>query len=192
MGLEAANNDIDELVEKHSQELTSEELTQLHFVSKQEVVETLSEEEITAKQQSSDAIREMLKAWETVASFLRQILQKLDERLQQLGPDENLRSFSTLRRNAFRKVKRPCFINLPGSDCDNMDIAGLAKDQGHWAGALSPGKKRRKRPCSFNLPGTSCDNSEMIGTGKDTGHWASEISPGRKRSIKKLRDLLHD
>ncbi|XP_067136557.1 uncharacterized protein [Centruroides vittatus] len=105
--------------------------------------------------------------------FLRQILQKLDERLQQLG-------------------KRPCFINLPGSDCDNMDIAGLAKDQGHWAGALSPGKKRRKRPCSFNLPGTSCDNSEMIGTGKDTGHWASEISPGRKRSIKKLRDLLHD
>ncbi|XP_023234053.1 uncharacterized protein LOC111633673 [Centruroides sculpturatus] len=88
--------------------------------------------------------------------------------------------------------KRPCFINLPGSDCDNMDIAGLAKDQGHWAGALSPGKKRRKRPCSFNLPGTSCDNSEMIGTGKDTGHWASEISPGRKRSIKKLRDLLHD
>ena len=56
-----------ELVEEHSQELTTEELMELHCVSQQEVVEeSLSEEEeeVTAKQQSSGAIREMLKAWE--------------------------------------------------------------------------------------------------------------------------------
>ncbi|PNF19045.1 hypothetical protein B7P43_G11706 [Cryptotermes secundus] len=58
MGLEVDNNDIDELVEKHSQELTTEELMEFHCVSQQEVVEkSLSEEEeeeedVTAKQQS--------------------------------------------------------------------------------------------------------------------------------------------
>ncbi|GBO26528.1 hypothetical protein AVEN_253957-1 [Araneus ventricosus] len=64
-GLEVDSNDIDELVEEHSQELSTEELAELHCASQQEVVEeSLSEkdEEVTAKQQSSDAIREMLKA----------------------------------------------------------------------------------------------------------------------------------
>ncbi|PNF40924.1 hypothetical protein B7P43_G14973 [Cryptotermes secundus] len=73
MGLEVDNNDIDELVEENSQELTTEELMELHCVTQQEVVEeSLSEEgeEVTAKQQSSAAIREMLKAWETVASYI--------------------------------------------------------------------------------------------------------------------------
>ncbi|GBO12098.1 hypothetical protein AVEN_136450-1, partial [Araneus ventricosus] len=69
MGLEV-ENDIDELKEDHnqelnteelkedhSQELNTEELTDLHCVSQQEVVkENLSEEEVTAKQQSSDTI----------------------------------------------------------------------------------------------------------------------------------------
>ncbi|GBN31843.1 hypothetical protein AVEN_199288-1 [Araneus ventricosus] len=68
-GLEVDSNDIDELVEEHNQELTTEGLMELHCVSQQEVLkESLSEEEeITAKQHSSNAIREMLKAWETVA-----------------------------------------------------------------------------------------------------------------------------
>ncbi|PNF38060.1 hypothetical protein B7P43_G00349 [Cryptotermes secundus] len=46
IGLEVDNNDIDELVEEHSQQLTTEELMELHCVSQQEVVEvSLSEEE---------------------------------------------------------------------------------------------------------------------------------------------------
>ncbi|GBL78100.1 hypothetical protein AVEN_143394-1 [Araneus ventricosus] len=69
-GLEVDSNDIGELVEEHSQELTTEELMELHCVSQQEVMEkSLSEEEkVTAKQQSSRTKKEMLKAWETVAS----------------------------------------------------------------------------------------------------------------------------
>ncbi|PNF32747.1 hypothetical protein B7P43_G11578 [Cryptotermes secundus] len=48
MGLEVDNNDTDELVEEHSQELTTEELMELHCVSQQEAVEeSLSEEEVT-------------------------------------------------------------------------------------------------------------------------------------------------
>ncbi|PNF41338.1 hypothetical protein B7P43_G16757 [Cryptotermes secundus] len=76
MGLEVDNNDIDELVKKHSQELTTDELMELHCVSQQEVVEeSLSEEEeeeevVTAKQQSSGAIREILKVLETVAQYI--------------------------------------------------------------------------------------------------------------------------
>ncbi|GBN35957.1 hypothetical protein AVEN_54229-1 [Araneus ventricosus] len=73
--LEVNSNDIHlqglwklELVEEDYQELTTEELMELHCVSQEEVMEeTLSEEEVTAKQQSSVAIREMLKALETVA-----------------------------------------------------------------------------------------------------------------------------
>ncbi|GBN81253.1 hypothetical protein AVEN_64565-1 [Araneus ventricosus] len=38
MELELNNNDIDELVEEHSQELTNKEFTELHCVSQQDVV----------------------------------------------------------------------------------------------------------------------------------------------------------
>ncbi|GBM99723.1 hypothetical protein AVEN_188206-1 [Araneus ventricosus] len=57
--LEVDSNDIDELVEEHSRELTAEELMELHCVSQQEVMEeSLTEEEnVTAKQQSSSAIK---------------------------------------------------------------------------------------------------------------------------------------
>ncbi|GBM92953.1 hypothetical protein AVEN_223643-1 [Araneus ventricosus] len=39
MGLELDNNNIDDLLEEHSQELTTEEFTELHCVSQQENVE---------------------------------------------------------------------------------------------------------------------------------------------------------
>ncbi|GBO31416.1 hypothetical protein AVEN_246318-1 [Araneus ventricosus] len=51
--------EVDKLVEEHNKELTTDELIELHCVSQQEVME----EEVTAKQQSSSAIREILKAW---------------------------------------------------------------------------------------------------------------------------------
>ncbi|GBO17898.1 hypothetical protein AVEN_12175-1 [Araneus ventricosus] len=72
MGVEVDNNDIDELVEEHSQELITEELMNLHCVSQQGVEESLLEEEkVTAKQQFSGEIKEMLKAWGTVASCIK-------------------------------------------------------------------------------------------------------------------------
>ncbi|GBM77048.1 hypothetical protein AVEN_79059-1 [Araneus ventricosus] len=50
-GLEVDSNNIDELVEEHNQELTTEELMELHCVSQQEVMEqSLSEwKEVTIK-----------------------------------------------------------------------------------------------------------------------------------------------
>ncbi|GBM50571.1 hypothetical protein AVEN_266788-1 [Araneus ventricosus] len=45
MGLEVDNNDIDEFVEEHSQELATKELMELHCISLQEVVEESSSEE---------------------------------------------------------------------------------------------------------------------------------------------------
>ncbi|GBM89067.1 hypothetical protein AVEN_241289-1, partial [Araneus ventricosus] len=54
MGLEVDKNNIDELVEDHSQELTTKGLMELHFVSQQQALEeSLSEkEDVTANQQS--------------------------------------------------------------------------------------------------------------------------------------------
>ncbi|GBL95490.1 hypothetical protein AVEN_54099-1 [Araneus ventricosus] len=67
-GVEMDSNDIDALVE----ELTTEELMELNCVSQQEVMEESfsEEEEVTAKQRSSSAIREMLEVWETIASYI--------------------------------------------------------------------------------------------------------------------------
>ncbi|GBL81685.1 hypothetical protein AVEN_93468-1 [Araneus ventricosus] len=69
-GLEVDSIHIDQLVEEHSQQLTTEEVMELHRVLQQEVMEeSLSEEEeVTAEQKSSSTMREMLKAWRTVAS----------------------------------------------------------------------------------------------------------------------------
>ncbi|GBO22366.1 hypothetical protein AVEN_32173-1, partial [Araneus ventricosus] len=65
------SKDIGELVEEQNQEMTTEELMQLHCISQREVIqERLSEEEVTPKLQSSSAIRGVLKAWETVASYI--------------------------------------------------------------------------------------------------------------------------
>ncbi|GBN27975.1 hypothetical protein AVEN_4376-1 [Araneus ventricosus] len=68
MGL-GVENDIDELEEDHSQQLTAEKFTELHCVSQQDVVEEIlsEEEEATVKQQSFGAITEILKAWEAAA-----------------------------------------------------------------------------------------------------------------------------
>ncbi|GBO21750.1 hypothetical protein AVEN_37516-1 [Araneus ventricosus] len=73
MELEVDSNNIGELMEEHSQELTTEELMTLHCVSQQEIMEeSLSEEEVaTAKQESSGAVRERLKVRKTVASCIK-------------------------------------------------------------------------------------------------------------------------
>ncbi|GBM10278.1 hypothetical protein AVEN_49998-1 [Araneus ventricosus] len=71
IGLKVDKNDIHEIVEEHNQDPTTEELVELQCVSQQEAVEvSLSEEEVIVKQQSSSAIREMLKAWETAAWYI--------------------------------------------------------------------------------------------------------------------------
>lgn len=73
MGLTVDKDDIDELVADHSQELSTEELVELQHISQQELVEENlldKEEKISEEQQSSSAIREMLKAWETVATHV--------------------------------------------------------------------------------------------------------------------------
>ncbi|GBN19157.1 hypothetical protein AVEN_34251-1 [Araneus ventricosus] len=61
-GLEVDSYDIDEFVEEHNQDRSTEELMELHCVSQQEVMEESLTEEVTAKQKPSSAIREMLKA----------------------------------------------------------------------------------------------------------------------------------
>ncbi|GBN25506.1 hypothetical protein AVEN_256383-1 [Araneus ventricosus] len=66
--------DIDELEEPHSQELTTEEVTELRYGSQQEVLEEIlsEEEDVTTNQQSSGSITKMLKAWATLASNIKQ------------------------------------------------------------------------------------------------------------------------
>ena len=73
MGLEVNEDNIQELVETHGQELTTDELKDLHHEQQQEVMEgiSLAEEENKAEgSPTSNEIRETCKMWETVKHFV--------------------------------------------------------------------------------------------------------------------------
>uniref|UniRef100_A0A8D2J1Y1 DDE-1 domain-containing protein n=2 Tax=Varanus komodoensis TaxID=61221 RepID=A0A8D2J1Y1_VARKO len=76
MGLEVDEDDIQELVEEHGQELTTDELMDLHREQQQEVMEESSSTEEEQQQKkaeeslTSSEISEMCKMWETVQSFV--------------------------------------------------------------------------------------------------------------------------
>ena len=74
LGLEVNEADIQELVEEHEQELTTDELMDLHCKQQQEIMEHISsevEEKKTEESLTSNEIREMCKMWET-AKFCRE------------------------------------------------------------------------------------------------------------------------
>jgi hypothetical protein len=71
MGLEVDDNNVEELVEEHSKELSTEELTELHRVSQKETERSFSGmEEVTAEPTPSGEIKETLKSWETIALYI--------------------------------------------------------------------------------------------------------------------------
>ncbi|KAJ7317101.1 hypothetical protein JRQ81_003263 [Phrynocephalus forsythii] len=77
MGLEVDEDDVQELVEEHGQELTTDELIDLYHEQQQEVMVVISsgEEEEEEKEEealSSNEIREMCNMWETLQNFVQE------------------------------------------------------------------------------------------------------------------------
>ncbi|XP_039623765.1 tigger transposable element-derived protein 1-like [Polypterus senegalus] len=73
MGLDVDGADLDELVEEHSEELTTDELKELHKEQQQEVVEELLGEEGAGDEAlSSSKIKEVLAKWEEVKTFFEE------------------------------------------------------------------------------------------------------------------------
>lgn len=73
IGLEVNEDDIQELVEEHGQELTTKELMDLHHEQQQEVMEEISsteEEKKVEESLTSNEIKKMCKMWETVKIFM--------------------------------------------------------------------------------------------------------------------------
>lgn len=73
MGLEVNEDNIQELVDEHAQELTTDELMYLHREQQQEVMEEISSEEedkMAEESITSNEIREMCNMWETVQNFI--------------------------------------------------------------------------------------------------------------------------
>jgi hypothetical protein len=71
MRLEVDKNDVEEFVEEHSQELTTEDLTELHCVSQKKPNWSLSGmEKVRVEPIRSGETKEMLKSWETVALYI--------------------------------------------------------------------------------------------------------------------------
>ena len=72
LDLEMDGVDMEELVQEHNEELTTEELLELHKEQQQKVVEELSsgEEEIREDSLSSSEIKEVLIMWEKMQNFV--------------------------------------------------------------------------------------------------------------------------
>ena len=72
MGLEVDNADVDELIEEHTKELTTEELKELHKISHSEVMlELSSEEEVEPVEElTSREIHDILGKWQEVSDFV--------------------------------------------------------------------------------------------------------------------------
>ncbi|XP_066977870.1 tigger transposable element-derived protein 1-like [Macrobrachium rosenbergii] len=73
MGLEVSADDVEELVEEHSIELTTEELQQLQKEQQKILAEEMSGEE-ESKRESTSGIKEMLLHWEKFQEFLKRII----------------------------------------------------------------------------------------------------------------------
>ena len=72
LGLDVDGEDLEELVEEHTQELTTDELIQLHKEQQREVIEELSsgEEEVKKDTIPSSEIKKALKNWEELQNFI--------------------------------------------------------------------------------------------------------------------------
>ncbi|XP_045141367.1 tigger transposable element-derived protein 1-like isoform X2 [Echinops telfairi] len=70
MGLEVSADDIEELIEEHSPELTTEELQELQEQQQQVLAEEPSGEKEIKRESASSEIKEMLLHWERVQEFL--------------------------------------------------------------------------------------------------------------------------
>ena len=73
MGLEVDEGDVNELMEVHAEELTTEELKELQTMQHTEVLQEISsgEEEVEPEEViSSGEIKEMLAMWEKLSSFI--------------------------------------------------------------------------------------------------------------------------
>ena len=72
LGLDVDGEDLEELVEEHTQELTTDELIQLHKEQQREVIEELSsgEEEVKKDTIPSSEIKKALKNWEELQDFI--------------------------------------------------------------------------------------------------------------------------
>ena len=71
MGLEVDEADVNDLVEEHQQELTTDELQELQTMLQSEVVEEMSsEEEVEVEEVSSREIKEILAKWQDVSDFV--------------------------------------------------------------------------------------------------------------------------
>ena len=72
MGLEVDEADVADLVEEHAEELTTEELKELHKISHEEVMLELSSEEDVEQEEelTSREIRDILGKWQDVSDFV--------------------------------------------------------------------------------------------------------------------------
>ena len=71
MGLEVDEGDVNELVEEHSEELTTKELKELQAQQYKEVLSEISSDEETEEEViSTTEIKEVLAMWEKVLDFM--------------------------------------------------------------------------------------------------------------------------
>ena len=104
MGLEVNGSDVEELVEEHGQELTTEELLQLHEQQRKKVVG-----EEAREQKPSSAIEKMLKSWESVSAYVEKYIhdKAVDVRSKNLFNQNVISHF----RDILKRRQKQIFMN---------------------------------------------------------------------------------
>ncbi|GBM09888.1 hypothetical protein AVEN_241213-1 [Araneus ventricosus] len=102
------------LVEEHKQKQITKEFTELYYVSQKDVVDEslLEEEEVTAKQSSSGAIKETLKAWEIAALCIEKHHPNKSEtmRATNLFNDNAVSHFRQFLKCQKKQMSLDCFL----------------------------------------------------------------------------------
>ncbi|XP_076329275.1 uncharacterized protein LOC143235213 [Tachypleus tridentatus] len=95
--------------------------------------------------------------------------------------------------------KHSCgLFNLPGMNCDVIDLKDISREQDHWENGMRPGRQQtprhfsvpadvsfkthntQRRSCKLGTPGNDCILKDVLGGLDDQDIWKDGFGPGRK------------
>ncbi|XP_045609751.2 tigger transposable element-derived protein 1 [Procambarus clarkii] len=155
LGLELDGADVEELVEEHSEELTTEELLALHKEQQQETAEASSsgEEEEAVQNVPSSTIKKLCRVWEEIQSFV----EKTHPEHAKIGRYLNL--FNDTVMLYYRQLllkRRQKQVSL-----DRYLVRKTARQPQHGPSGMPTKRKRESTPEMSTVPDVSYNGREL-------------------------------
>ncbi|UYV75596.1 hypothetical protein LAZ67_13000689 [Cordylochernes scorpioides] len=132
MGLEMEERDVNELIEEHTQELTTEEIKELQSQQHPEVMQVIGFEESEEEVISTSEIKEILGMWERVSHFVeKKHPEKVATgRASDLFNDTCLTHFRNILRGRKKQTSLDMFFSKRPTGESEKNVAKKAKTRG--------------------------------------------------------------